>query len=779
MPYKPKPIDTSHVKLDRSLRALVEKLARNVHDVWAQKRMAEGWTYGPKRDDEKKTNPTLVPYDDLPESEKEYDRQSALGTIKCVLSLGYRIEPRDGRRKSKPNASLVQLAEQLRSEPPADLTELHALWRSHELERWVRFPELYRLLAEQTISIGEPLLTYDVVTAGLELFTDPEDPGRYVDVRLLDRGRRRLCVRLRQLQGLALAQSGATSRARAVLKELRAQGQKDGETLGILARTYKDLGLRACTDQERLTQFRKALDIYRNAYEVAKRGRNADAALYNGINAATLSLLCGQKERAVSLAIDVRQICLRKARRFAAGKAKDDYWVYATLGEAALIQGRWNSAEKYYEKAAQLAGRHYRDVSSMRRQARLLAQHLVGDPHRLDRCFAVPEVVVFAGHIFDPGGRRDEQAGDEWEHSIRRAMADKLNAIGACIGYACVLSRPDIVFLEEMSARNMEVNVVLPWPSRSVQTALGKRLPDAGWEERFDQAVQRASSVTVLGKKTSTDILADLEFAYMFSDGVVALRAQQLDTHIRFVAFRHGRGDRVQSDTVSLAHYWTSQGRKIDWLDCREPGRSTEAARSHPAQADSPSFGERWRAEFPKEIRAMLFADVKSYSKIGERQVILFSHHFLEKIAEAAQAHQDHVVVAETAGDGIFLVFRDLVAAASCALDIRDKVASFDWETCGLPKEIGIRISLDAGPVHHYTDPIAQRNACCGDYVIRAARIEPITPPGHVYASQTFAALAASQGLKAAQFEYVGRVPLPKDFGTTPLYHVSRGSGTE
>ena len=90
--YTPNPINTENIVLDEELLKLAELLAENVHDVWAKGRINEGWTYGEHRDDNKKQTPCLVPYSHLPESEKEYDRNTALSTIKAIISLGYRIE---------------------------------------------------------------------------------------------------------------------------------------------------------------------------------------------------------------------------------------------------------------------------------------------------------------------------------------------------------------------------------------------------------------------------------------------------------------------------------------------------------------------------------------------------------------------------------------------------------------------------------------------------------------------------------------------------------------
>lgn len=90
--YEPKPVDTSNIEITEDLIQLTELIAENVHDVWALGRMEEGWQYGEQKDESKKTTPCLVPYSELPESEKEYDRNTALETIKLILKLGYRIE---------------------------------------------------------------------------------------------------------------------------------------------------------------------------------------------------------------------------------------------------------------------------------------------------------------------------------------------------------------------------------------------------------------------------------------------------------------------------------------------------------------------------------------------------------------------------------------------------------------------------------------------------------------------------------------------------------------
>ena len=93
--YYPHPLDTTDVRLPESLNELMEQLARNVHEVWAAGRIADGWKWGEVRDDEQKLHPCLVAYEELPESEKDYDRRTALETLKTIVKLGYTIDKQE------------------------------------------------------------------------------------------------------------------------------------------------------------------------------------------------------------------------------------------------------------------------------------------------------------------------------------------------------------------------------------------------------------------------------------------------------------------------------------------------------------------------------------------------------------------------------------------------------------------------------------------------------------------------------------------------------------
>ena len=229
----------------------------------------------------------------------------------------------------------------LRQSAGSDLAGLMAIWRARDLDEWSRSPDVYRVLSESILGQGEPLLAYDVIREGLDVW--PAD------------------VRLRQLQGLSLARSGATERANALLEQLRREGQTDEETLGMLGRTYKDLATRALTAEVRYKYLKQAADIYAQAFA-------GTGGWWSGINAATINLLMGNEDAARQFAGGVRDQCQEAVLK----NGQDDYWALAALGEAALILQRWPEAKEWYERAAQAGAGRYGDLHSTRRNAHLI-----------------------------------------------------------------------------------------------------------------------------------------------------------------------------------------------------------------------------------------------------------------------------------------------------------------------------------------------------------------------------------------------------------------------
>src|SRR6185503_8965188 len=163
-------------------------------------------------------------------------------------------------------------------------------------------------------------------------------------------------------------------RANEILQGLAKQGVDDPETLGLLARTHKDLALASPSPTSRARHLDAGYALYARAYENARRENAADAAWYTGINAATMAVLQRNLDNARRIAREVRDLCAVLDGSEEQPGAR--YWREATLGEASLILGDLPAARGRYAEAMALAGRRYGDVSSTRKQARLLASHL-------------------------------------------------------------------------------------------------------------------------------------------------------------------------------------------------------------------------------------------------------------------------------------------------------------------------------------------------------------------------------------------------------------------
>jgi class 3 adenylate cyclase len=183
------------------------------------------------------------------------------------------------------------------------------------------------------------------------------------------------------------------------------------------------------------------------------------------------------------------------------------------------------------------------------------------------------------------------------------------------------------------------------------------------------------------------------------------------------------------------------------------------------------------RPDFLPEVRALLFADAVGFSKLQEEQIPIFVKSFLGAISRLLKEGQHAPILRNTWGDGIYFVFATVTEAGVFALDLCEMVNTTDWVELGLPSSLNLRVGLHAGPVYACFDPILERPNYVGTHVSRAARIEPITPPGLVYASESFAALSAAEAVTSFRCEYVGQTAQAKGYGTFPTYVVRRPAG--
>jgi class 3 adenylate cyclase len=633
----------------------------------------------------------------------------------------------------------------IRSIQSASLAELMSIWRSRAPEEGAGSPALFRGLSERILAQGEPLLAYDVITAGLT--TWPKD------------------MRLRQLQGLALARSGATERANAILAGLRSEGHGAEETLGMLGRTYKDLAANARSTSQRTEFLKRAAKIYGEAYR--KSG-----GYWTGINAATTTLLIGQDARACQLAGKVRKQCLKEV----ADPSGDSYWEVAALGEAALICRDWPEAEKWYARAAEEGKDRFGDLDSSRRNARLILRYWKKDEKWIDKYLRVPSVIVFAGHMIDRPGRKDTRFPPGLESAVAKQIRARIDMLKPGFGFSSAACGSDILFLEAMLEIGAEISVVLPYKEEEFvrdSVEIGRKAKT--WRDRFDRVLSRAARVITASNQRLKIGGVSYEFCNQLMLGLAAIRCRQLDsTLVPLAVWNRKRGD-GPGGAASVVANWRSLGYQPQIVDLARIQKVGAVHRT--ARRDSDGSAKRrpsGTSEFNSRIVAILFADAVGFSKLTESEVPRFVEHFFGAIARLSQKFKNGIVGRNTWGDGLYFVFSDVDLAGKFALQLADLVAKTKWEEKGLPSGLNLRIGLHAGPVYEFDDPITGKRTYSGTHVSRAARIEPITPAGQVYASEAFAALAAAQRTNNFTCDYVGQTPMAKGYGTLPTYHVQR-----
>jgi hypothetical protein len=603
--------------------------------------------------------------------------------------------------------------------------------------------------AERLLRQGEPLLAYNAAEAGLQ-----RAPGH---------------LRLRQLQALALARSGDLERANQHLAELAQAGVDDAETLGVLARTHKDLGLQARDRARRESHLESAYRLYEQAYSTSLQRGSRDGALYTGINAATVAVLRGQLDEARGLAADVHRLCTEAA---AADPQSDaDYWRQATLGEAALILGDAPAAARHYANAMALAKDRYGDLSTTRRQARLLAAHLPIDDAWLGEVLRIPPVLVFTGNMIDQPGRPMPRFPAAIETMVAAAIDRAVAGIRPLAAYGSAACGADILCLERVHALGGEIHVVLPFPAdefrrTSVDIAAGD------WAARFDRLIAAAASVTVTSDHRATGSVATFEYANLVLTGTGQLRAQLLDTTLYGLAVWDRAGGGARGGSASVVSLWQDRGIPVEHVNLGYLRQEIHSrAVPGPAALDAGVI-EAPDADAQHRIKALLFADAVGYSQLTEDQIPRYVSGFLGAVADLNRRTRHRFEHVETAGDGLYAVFDDALDAAHYALELSALATGTDWTAHGLPANFNLRIALHCGPVYCGRDPVTQGPLFTGPHTSRAARIEPITPPGQVYASSAFAAVAAARGADGIAMRYVGRTPLAKRSGSLALYHL-------
>lgn len=549
----------------------------------------------------------------------------------------------------------------------------------------------------------------------------------------------------RWLGVLALARGGSPQRARRFFDEWGLAGADCGaddrlaeDLRGLDARIAKDDALAVGGPARE----RRCADAARR-YEAIWRDTRGT---YAGVNAATLWLFAGDRPTAARLAADV-ELATRSATP---DSPEDRYWRAATLAECALVQGRVDDTAAWLADAAATEHADPSARASTRRQLRMICEH-EGHSPALVEALAVPGVVHYTGHMAGPDRARFPL---ESEEDLRARVARALDDGDVGFGYGSLGAGSDVLVAEELLARGAKAHLFLPCELDSfVEAAVAPGGPD--WLARFEHCLEHASSVTFATNERDATDPTLLMFNARVAMGCARLQARRLATEPTQLAIWDGGGVPSTAGTAAEVAAWRGAGLVSEVI-----GVPRADPRPHRAERGTPQ----------REVRAVLIADFKGFGRLRDDQIRVYVGRVVTALGATLDGAGDAVLDRNLWGDGLMVFFDEPIAAARTALALQRAVAAVDLAGHGLPADLGMRVSLHAGPVMRLHDAVRGRAGYFGAEVTRAARIEPTTPEGEVYVTEAFAALLALDDPADLPAQYVGREATAKGYGIMPLY---------
>ena len=471
---------------------------------------------------------------------------------------------------------------------------------------------------------GDLFVAYDLATQGLAEHPDSID--------------------LRYLATRTLARSGATDQAAALYAKFDLGRSRNGDVAALGARIGKDRALAASADRPAL--LRSAARTYAKIFAV--RGNH-----YPAVNAATLYLLAGDVRYARAFA---RRALAASARR-SAGDETERYYRAATRAEAALILGDLDAAREALQAAARHLHGNFSAAATTRKQLRLVCDATRVSPDLLD-IIRPPTVLQYYGPTLVA---KTPSGGDGRESEFRERIAEPLTRHNIGYAYGSLSAGSDILCAETCLRANVELHVVLPFREDEFVAAM-VRPAGSAWVRRFRACLGGAKSVTFATTDSYQGDDSLFTYACRLAMGMAILRAQHLDSaaiHLRLAA------DGWQPDPVGYdasLKTWHGQG--------RSSGRVAQAAPI--AAARRPRLTRPKHPLPPRFARAVLFGDVKGFSKTPDYLIPVFQRRLMGTIAAALKRFGDHVLYRNSWGDAIYVVIDDPVIAANCTLAIQE-----------------------------------------------------------------------------------------------------------
>jgi hypothetical protein len=552
-------------------------------------------------------------------------------------------------------------------------------------------------------------------------------------------------ARLRYLNVRALAATGdgAAALARYHLLDIGAAGDADG--LALEGRILKDMAFASSA---------VALDLLGAAAAAYARAFDRSGESFPGINAASLLAMLGRRDEALAI--------LGQMPTIDAAVPPTDYWSGATAVEVALLHGDAVMLTHLFDHADWVGTGDAASRASTCLQIRRLAAMKAVDPQQAEAARAALRpgpVASYAGHMF-----RSDAAAEARIAAAIAAVLDRL-APSALVGpLAC---GADILFAEAAIARGIDLVAVMPFDALDFK-AVSVRPGGPDWEARHDRCL--AAAARVVEASAAQFVGDDLQFKLgsVTGMGVALLRAAALETSaVQLVVAQ----DAEQGPRALSQHAGTHADRSA-W-EAAGGTTITIAAGTVDRRLDFPPPPPV--APVPRGQFAMLFGDYKGFSKLREADLPLFEDEVLGRIGSVLTRAGDAVLFRNTWGDAVYAVIEGPQQAARVALDIQSALADLPPALGRAEDGAGMRIGLHFGPLFRGHDPVRGAESWYGTEVTRTARIEPVTPTGSVFCTESFAAALALARSNDFDCHYVGRITLAKKYGALAMYRLSAG----
>jgi len=444
---------------------------------------------------------------------------------------------------------------------------------------------------------------------------------------------------------------------------------------------------------------------------------------FSGINTAALYLVGGHLEKARATALSVQ----KSLQGISPKPGTDAYYHMATFAEAWLLLGEQTRAEQTLADAILLDPHNYAAHASTLKQFEMLLTAL-RQSHDWLVPFRPPKSLHFAGHLFGlEGGQNPLDISAIYV--LEKAVNDLLESNNFGAAYSALAAGSDIIIAETLIKQGIELHVVQPCPE-TLFSEISLSPFGAGWQARFDVCMGATTTVRTVSHDTTVCDDLTTAFASETAMGLAVLRADRLATTAEQLLIWDGKNNTRTSGTARDAHLWQAAGRHSHII-------------SFPFNRPNTPKADITNTKNNRSLKAMLFADVKGFGQLSEIQMPLFVDHVLQPLAEHCNSADLTLHHINTWGDGLFLVFDSVIAAAETAIELQSTFQSIDLEAKGLPPELALRVGGHYGPVHSLNDPFLGQPGIFGREVTIAARIEPITAPGSIFVSEPFACALA------------------------------------